>query len=39
MGIVALEEHISFPEMAARIPKEALGGFGQSPVMEAADGY
>jgi predicted TIM-barrel fold metal-dependent hydrolase len=35
MRIVALEEHISFPEMAARIPKEALGGFGQSPVMQA----
>jgi len=30
MRIVTLEEHISFPEMAEKIPKEALGGFGQS---------
>lgn len=30
MRIVTLEEHISFPEMADQIPKEALGGFGQS---------
>jgi len=30
MRIVTLEEHISFPEMANKIPKEALGGFGQS---------
>jgi predicted TIM-barrel fold metal-dependent hydrolase len=34
MRIVTLEEHISLPEMAARIPKEALGGFGQSPAMQ-----
>jgi len=34
MRIVTLEEHISFPEMTALIPKEALGKFGQSPAME-----
>jgi predicted TIM-barrel fold metal-dependent hydrolase len=34
MRIVTLEEHISFPEMTAKIPKEALGGFGQSEVMQ-----
>lgn len=34
MRIVTLEEHISFPEMANKIPKEALGGFGQSEVMQ-----
>ncbi len=34
MRIVTLEEHISFPEMMAKIPKEALGGFGQSEVMQ-----
>ena len=34
MRIVTLEEHISFPEMKALIPKEALGKFGQSPIME-----
>ena len=34
MRIVTLEEHISFPEMADQIPKEALGGFGQSTVMQ-----
>ena len=34
MRIVTLEEHISFPEMAAKIPKEALGGFGQSERMQ-----
>ena len=34
MRIVTLEEHISFPEMADQIPKEALGGFGQSAVMQ-----
>ena len=34
MRIVTLEEHISFPEMANKIPKEALGGFGQSAVMQ-----
>src|ERR1700744_1830768 len=34
MRIVTLEEHISFPEMAAQIPKEALGGFGQSERMQ-----
>jgi predicted TIM-barrel fold metal-dependent hydrolase len=33
MRIVTLEEHISFPEMTAKIPKEALGGFGQSEAM------
>ncbi len=34
MRIVTLEEHISFPEMANKIPKNALGGFGQSAVMQ-----
>jgi predicted TIM-barrel fold metal-dependent hydrolase len=34
MRIVTLEEHISFPEMAEKIPKEALGGFGQSGRMQ-----
>src|ERR1700722_5724306 len=34
MRIVTLEEHISFPEMTQLIPKEALGNFGQSPVMQ-----
>jgi predicted TIM-barrel fold metal-dependent hydrolase len=34
MRIVTLEEHISFPEMADKIPKEALGGFGQSAAMQ-----
>jgi predicted TIM-barrel fold metal-dependent hydrolase len=34
MRIVTLEEHISFPEMADQIPKEALGGFGQSAAMQ-----
>src|SRR5476651_606951 len=34
MRIVTLEEHISFPEMTNKIPKEALGGFGQSAVMQ-----
>jgi predicted TIM-barrel fold metal-dependent hydrolase len=34
MRIVTLEEHISFPEMAGKIPKEALGGFGQSAAMQ-----
>ena len=34
MRIVTLEEHISFPEMADKIPKDALGGFGQSEVMQ-----
>lgn len=34
MRIVTLEEHIAFPEMTAKIPKEALGGFGQSPAMQ-----
>jgi predicted TIM-barrel fold metal-dependent hydrolase len=33
MRIITLEEHISFPEMAALIPKDAPGGFGQSPAM------
>lgn len=34
MRIVTLEEHISFPEMAEQIPKNALGGFGQSERMQ-----
>jgi predicted TIM-barrel fold metal-dependent hydrolase len=34
MRIVTLEEHISFPEMADQIPKDALGGFGQSERMQ-----
>jgi len=34
MRIVTLEEHISFPEMANKIPKEALAGFGQSEAMQ-----
>ena len=34
MRIVTLEEHISFPEMVNKIPKEALGGFGQSAAMQ-----
>jgi predicted TIM-barrel fold metal-dependent hydrolase len=34
MRIVTLEEHISFPEMADKIPKTALGGFGQSEAMQ-----
>ncbi len=34
MRIVTLEEHISFPEMAAQIPKDALGGFGKSEAMQ-----
>lgn len=34
MRIVTLEEHISFPEMANKIPKDALGGFGQSAAMQ-----
>ena len=34
MRIVTLEEHIAFPEMTNLIPKEALGGFGQSPAMQ-----
>ncbi|WP_316823898.1 amidohydrolase family protein [Pedobacter miscanthi] len=34
MRIVTLEEHISFPEMAEKIPKHALGGFGQSERMQ-----
>ena len=33
MRIITLEEHISFPEMAVQIPREALGNFGQSPRM------
>jgi predicted TIM-barrel fold metal-dependent hydrolase len=33
MRIVTLEEHISFPEMTNKIPKDALGGFGQSDAM------
>jgi hypothetical protein len=34
MRIVTLEEHISFPEMAEKISKDALGGFGQSERMQ-----
>ena len=34
MRIVTLEEHISLPEMTQLIPKEALGDFGQSPMMQ-----
>jgi len=34
MRIVTLEEHLSFPEMANKIPKDALGGFGQSERMQ-----
>jgi predicted TIM-barrel fold metal-dependent hydrolase len=34
MRIITLEEHISFPEMAAQIPQEALGNFGKSPRMQ-----
>jgi predicted TIM-barrel fold metal-dependent hydrolase len=34
MRIVTLEEHISFPEMANKIPEEALNGFGQSAAMQ-----
>lgn len=34
MRIVTLEEHISFPEMSEQIPKNALGNFGQSEVMQ-----
>jgi predicted TIM-barrel fold metal-dependent hydrolase len=34
MRVVTLEEHISFPEMAGKIPKKALGGFGQSERMQ-----
>lgn len=34
MRIVTLEEHISIPEMAKKIPQGALGGFGQSERMQ-----
>ena len=34
MRIITLEEHISLPEMASKIPKQVLGGFGQSAVMQ-----
>lgn len=34
MRIVTLEEHISLPEMVDQIPKDALGGFGQSAAMQ-----
>ncbi len=34
MRIVTIEEHISFPEMVERIPKEATNGFGQSERMQ-----
>lgn len=33
MRIVTLEEHISFPELTNRLTANALGNFGQSPVM------
>ena len=34
MRIVTLEEHIALPGMTGKIPKEALGGFGQSAAMQ-----
>jgi predicted TIM-barrel fold metal-dependent hydrolase len=34
MRIVTLEEHISFPEMVNKLPKDALNGFGKSDVMQ-----
>ncbi|PUZ26154.1 amidohydrolase [Chitinophaga parva] len=34
MRIITLEEHLSFPEMAAQVPQEALGNFGKSPRMQ-----
>jgi len=34
MRIVTLEEHIVFPELVAKLPKEVLSGFGQSPMMQ-----
>lgn len=34
MRRVTLEEHIAFPQMVEKIPKEALGSFGQSAAMQ-----
>lgn len=34
MRVVALEEHISFPEMTSLIPEELLRSFGQHPAMQ-----
>jgi len=34
MRVVALEEHISFPEMASLMPEELLRSFGQHPAMQ-----
>ncbi|WP_461450090.1 amidohydrolase family protein [Mucilaginibacter sp.] len=34
MRIVALEEHVIFPEITALAPKDKVGGFNQSPMME-----
>ncbi|WP_199560858.1 amidohydrolase family protein [Mucilaginibacter hurinus] len=34
MKIVTIEEHLSFPEMSAQVPSEALGSFGQSERMQ-----
>jgi predicted TIM-barrel fold metal-dependent hydrolase len=34
MRIVTLEEHVIFPEITALVPKDNLGGFNQSPMME-----
>ena len=34
MRIVTLEEHVIFPEITALVPKDKLGGFNQSPMME-----
>jgi len=34
MRIVTLEEHIALPAMTEKIPKEALGNFGQSAAMQ-----
>jgi hypothetical protein len=34
MRIITLGEHLSFPEMAAQIPKDAHSGFGKSPAIQ-----
>jgi uncharacterized protein len=34
MRIVTLEEHVIFPEITALVPKDKLGGFNQSPMMQ-----
>lgn len=34
MRIVALEEHVIFPEITALVPEDKLGGFNQSPMMQ-----